>query len=64
MICYLVQAHHQPDHHERLIRTLTADGDVVLTHVDAKADQSAFATVPNANASGSPGEGSVRYARP
>jgi hypothetical protein len=49
MICYLVQAHHQPDHHERLIRTLTADGDVVLTHVDAKADQSAFATVPNAS---------------
>ncbi|MDT0209477.1 MULTISPECIES: beta-1,6-N-acetylglucosaminyltransferase [unclassified Curtobacterium] len=44
MICYLVQAHHQPEHHRRLVETLTADGDVVLTHVDAKADQAAFTT--------------------
>ncbi|WP_420367749.1 beta-1,6-N-acetylglucosaminyltransferase [Curtobacterium sp. L1-20] len=49
MICFVVQAHHQPAHHERLVRTLVADGDVVVTHVNASADQSRFAAVPGSS---------------
>jgi hypothetical protein len=42
-ICFLVLAHSTPKLYGRLVRTLTSEGDYVVTHVDAKADQDALA---------------------
>lgn len=44
MICYIVQAHHQPRHFHRLVEKLTEHGDVVVAHIDATADQTPFET--------------------
>jgi hypothetical protein len=41
-LCYLVLAHYNPEGVGRLVRTLSAGGDAVVVHVDAKADQAPF----------------------
>lgn len=41
MICYIVQAHHQPAHFHRLVEALTTAG-VVVAHIDARVDERPF----------------------
>lgn len=41
MICYVIQAHHQPAHFHRLVRALTAHSAVVA-HIDARVDERPF----------------------
>ena len=43
-ITYLLLAHHKPAQFHRLVATLSRDGDHVVAHIDAKADESSFAS--------------------
>ena len=44
-IAYLILAHDRPAHLERLVQRLTAPGVAFFVHIDAKADQDAFASL-------------------
>jgi len=44
-IAYLILAHDRPAHLERLVQRLTAPGVAFFVHIDAKADQSHFASL-------------------
>jgi len=35
-ICFAIQAHHEPDLCERLVRVLCREGDAVILHVNKK----------------------------